>query len=62
MEDAKWIFWDIKQLLRHIVHQNDEILAALVIDPSKLAELTDRLNKKTAAVQAVVAANPIPSS
>lgn len=50
----------IERELRHIRHQNDEILAALVADPTKLAELTARLNAKTKAVNDAVAANPIP--
>ena len=53
---------EIRSLLRHIVHQNEEILAAVVVDPAKLAELTARLNAKTAAVNAAVASNPVPKS
>jgi hypothetical protein len=49
-----------KCLLWHIIDQNNEILVALEVNPSKLQELADKLNKKTAAVKAAVDANPIP--
>jgi hypothetical protein len=60
---------EIKQYLRvlyravrEVQNQNEEILSAVVTDPAKLAELTEKLKAQKAAIDAAIQANPVPAS
>ncbi len=45
---------------KHNEHHLHTILEAVVVDPTKLAELTAQLNARTEALNAAIAANPVP--
>ncbi len=52
----------VYRAVREVHDQNKEILAAVVTDPAKLAELTEKLKAQKSAIDAAIAANPVPPS